>query len=198
MSPRVKCQRGYSGCPLFPSSAAREESDSRERHEGNRRGFGDGAGRGLARETDKRKTCGDEWGALNSDVEVDDPVIVDVDFSVVVEIPVEPAGCSQGRVEIDPAVVIHVDLPVQVCVAAIGVHDQRVAAGDGLAGPGGGFGGGDAFDLRSRRDAKGREIASGGAGDDAASVPRAAVAAGLDETCQSSVTRAAPGADRTG
>src|SRR5438876_746524 len=96
---------------------------------------------------DPRLTRSGKRRTLNADVEVDDAVIVDVDFSVVVEIAVEPAARSQRDVEIDSAVVIDVDLAVQVRVAAVGVHDQRLIAGHSLAGPNGGRRGRGAFRL---------------------------------------------------
>src|SRR5436190_287668 len=46
--------------------------------------------------------------ALDADVEVDDAVVVDVDFTVVVEVAVEISGDAQGDVEVDPAVVVDV------------------------------------------------------------------------------------------
>src|SRR5204863_9896015 len=126
-------------------------------------------------------------------------VVIDVDRPVVVEVAVEPASGAQWDVEIDSAVVVDVDFAVEVGVAAVGVHDQRVAAVDGLAGPGGGFTGRNAFDLLRGGDAGGGEVAARAGGDDAGAVPdarrRRAVAAGLDEACQAGVGRAVPRSD---
>src|SRR5205823_4062152 len=71
--------------------------------------------------------------ALGADVEVDNAVIVDVDFAVVVEIPVEPAADVHRGVEIDPAVVVDVDLAIERGVAGVGELDQDGAGVDGFA-----------------------------------------------------------------
>src|SRR5439155_8054516 len=79
------------------------------------------------------------------------------------------------------AVVVDVDLAVQVRIPAVGVHHKCVAAGDGLSVPDGGGGGGDAFGLCCGGDAEGGQASACAAGDDAVAVPASAVAAGLDE-----------------
>jgi len=73
-------------------------------------------------------------------------------------------------------VVVDVDLAVQVRVAAVGVHHQRVGAGDGLPGEDGGIGGGDRLDLLCGRDADAGEASArriGLRGDDSISAPSA-------------------------
>src|SRR5439155_21011916 len=70
----------------------------------------DGAGLGHGEEGRTRR----KRRALNADVEVDDAVVVDVDFSVVIEVAVEPAAGAEWHVEVDPTVVVDVDLPVEV------------------------------------------------------------------------------------
>src|SRR4051812_27513558 len=51
--------------------------------------------------------------ALDADVEVDDAVVVHVDLPVVVEVAVVPAGGAEVHVEVDSAVIIDVDLAVE-------------------------------------------------------------------------------------
>ena len=82
------------------------------------------------------------------------------------------------------AVVVDVDLAVEVRVAAVGVHDQRVVPVTVCPAQSRGGGGGDALDLRGGGDADGGEVARSRAalrGDDAAAVPSAAVAARGDQ-----------------
>src|SRR5947208_10180514 len=73
--------------------------------------------------------------ALDADVEIDDPVIVDVDLAVEVEVAIEPPGRAQRDVEIDPPVVVDVDPAVEVGIAAVGQLDEDGAGVDGLAFP---------------------------------------------------------------
>src|SRR5439155_17366940 len=108
---------------------------------------------------------GRECRALDADVEVDDPVVVDVDLAVVVEIAVGPTGDAERHGEVDAAVVVDVDLAVEIRVPAVGVHHQRVAAGNRLSRPDGGIGGsGQAFDFLAGGHADAVEVAAGGDG----------------------------------
>src|SRR5205807_2705040 len=84
-------------------------------------------------------------------------------------------------------------------VAAVGVHDKRIGAGDGLAGPGGGVARvRQVLDLLRGGDADRGVIAGGGVGlrsDDSAAAPAAAVAAGLDQACDACVAASGERAD---
>src|SRR5206468_3144486 len=93
-----------------------------------------------------------------------DAVVVDVDLSVVVEVAVDPTRQADGDAGINVAVVVDVDLTVEIRVSAVGVHDQRVASGDGLSVPDGGRARGDALDLRAGGHADAGEVARGRAG----------------------------------
>src|SRR4051812_27535688 len=73
-----------------------------------------------------------EDGALNSDVEIDDLVIIHINFSVEIKIAIEPACGGQRDVEVDLAVIVDVNLAVEGCVAAIGKLDQHAGGIDGL------------------------------------------------------------------
>src|SRR5207247_9868903 len=126
-----------SGRAAADAPAARGEQGAEQQRAG--RGLGDG---GDAGQRGGRAAidagAGREGRALNPHVEVDDPVVVDVDLAVVVEIPVGPTGHAQAYVEIDLAVVVDVDLTVKIRVAAVGVHHQRIGSRDGLTRPDGG------------------------------------------------------------
>src|SRR5207247_2463885 len=101
-------------------------------------------------------------------------------------VAVVPTGRSQADIAVDAGVVVDVDLAVEICVTAVGVHHQRIAAGDGLPGPDGGLGGGDSFDLRGGGDADAGKAAGGGQclrrHDAAAAVPASRSAAGLNQS----------------
>src|SRR5439155_26736024 len=75
--------------------------------------------------------------ALNADVEIDDAVVIHVDLAVIVEIAVRPAGYAQAHVEVNLAIVVDVDLAVEIGIPAVGVHDQCVGPSDGLSAPDG-------------------------------------------------------------
>ena len=74
-----------------------------------------------------------EGGALDTNVRIEDAVVVDVPFAVVIEIPVEPAGRAQADVAVDAAVVVDVQLPVHGRVAAVGELDQHRGVVDRFA-----------------------------------------------------------------
>src|SRR5436305_9914543 len=73
-------------------------------------GFGDGGQARRAARRCNRPQGGDDRRCLNADVAVQDSIVVDVDFSVVVEVTVVPAARAQTDVRIDPAVVVDVQL----------------------------------------------------------------------------------------
>src|SRR4051794_8989995 len=77
--------------------------------------------------------------ALDRDVAVDDPVIVDVHEPVVVEGAVEPAVDRPGKRGggVDLAVVVDVDDAVEVRIAAVGVDDEGVTGMHRLPGDSG-------------------------------------------------------------
>src|SRR5207253_2809960 len=100
---------------------------------------------------------------LCADVGVDKAgVVVDVDFAVVIEVAIGPTRQARRNSVIDADVVIDVDLAIQICVAAVGVHHEDVAPGDGLSGPRcrGGGGGGDG--VGGFGDADGGVVSAGG------------------------------------
>src|SRR5439155_22607181 len=120
---------------------------------------------------------------LVADVGVDNKVIVAVLLSIVVEVTIEPTG-SAGDVDVgvEAEVIIAVQFSVEVRIAAVGIHDDFLAAGQGLAGEGLadpaqfiGAGDGEA----------GQDAGAGGgglAGDDAGAGPCPAIAAGCDQS----------------
>src|SRR5205809_765369 len=57
--------------------------------------------------------------ALDADVEVDDAVIIHVDLPVVIEVSVVPARRAERDVQVDATVVVDVDLSVEIRVPAI-------------------------------------------------------------------------------
>jgi hypothetical protein len=65
-----------------------------------------------------------ERRALYPNVRVDDRIIIDVDFPVIIEVAVEPAARACSDVQIDAAAVVDVQLPVEIGVAGVGVHDE--------------------------------------------------------------------------
>ena len=72
---------------------------------------------------------------MPADVGVDQEVVVAVDLAVVVEVAVEPAGPALRREALSMVeVVVAVDLPFEVRVAGVGVHDHHVTAGEGVIG----------------------------------------------------------------
>src|SRR5439155_19586846 len=134
--------------------------------------------------------------ALDADVEVDDAVIVHVQFAVVVEVPVEPAGDAQGHVEVDLAVVVDVELSVKVGVPAVGVFHDDGGPVDGLAAIKHGLESANAVDERGVGDAEGGKIAGGGGGDDAVAVPGSVAAPRGDQAGNAVVGAAEPRAHR--
>src|SRR6185295_16578554 len=102
----------------------------------------------------------------------------------------------RGDAGVDSDVVVDVDLAVQGCIAAVGVHHENVGARDGLAGPERGLGNGVGLDFASARDADGGVIASGGIGhggdDSAAAAPSTIVSPGCDQAGHAAVRRAVP------
>src|SRR5439155_5163277 len=126
--------------------------------------------------------------ALHGDVEVDDSVVIDVDFPVIIQVAVEPAGGCERDVEIDSPVVVDVDVPGEVGVAGVGEFDQDGRAVDGLAVE---DAAGVAETLRGLGDAQRGQAAAGGGGEDAARAgPVAAVSPGSDQACDAVVETA--------
>src|SRR5439155_20704333 len=84
--------------------------------------------------------------------------------------------------------IVHVDLPIQVGIAAVGVHDERIRARHRLPRPYGGRGTaeGNALRFRTRSDADAVEIARGrdglGSQDAGAAVPTPGATACLNQS----------------
>src|SRR5256885_8229219 len=114
---------------------------------------------------------GREWRRRGADVPVgvDDEIIVAVDVAIVIEITVEEGEDAAGLVEmaVDLEVVVAVERAVEVGIAAPGVHDHDVAAGERDAAEGSA----DAIELDGGADGEGGHDAGGDgiglAGDDA-------------------------------
>src|SRR5262249_29429830 len=137
------------------------------------------------------------------DVLVDEVgVVVDVDFPVVIEVAVAPSGQASGDALVDLHIVVDVDLAIEVRVAAVGVHDQRVGACHRLTGPDGRGGGGDALGLGRLGDADVGVVAADGvrlgSRDAGGSGPPAAVASGGNEPGDAVVHTSVPTADVAG
>ena len=89
---------------------------------------------------------------MHADVSVDDPVIIDVDLPIVVEIAIEPHIRAEVYVPVDTTVVVDVELSVEVRVPAVGELDQDARPVDGLPVPQRGV---RALDADNRADAAG-------------------------------------------
>jgi hypothetical protein len=89
---------------------------------------------------------------LREDVEIDDRVVVTRDDPIVVEVPVAVTAHAGGQdAEVDRAVVVAGNRAVKVHVSPVRVHDNCVAARDGLPAPAAGLADGDAQNLFRRR-----------------------------------------------
>src|SRR5437763_841270 len=91
------------------------------------------AGRAHAANRPPTKSDSSQQRTLHVDVEVDDAVVGDDDFSVEIEVAVEPPAHAAWRVEIDSAVVGDVDFSVGVGVPAVGEFHEDGGAVDALA-----------------------------------------------------------------
>src|SRR5205823_12260621 len=76
-----------------------------------------------------------ELRTLNAYVEIDDPVVRDIDFPVVIEVSVEPPAHSERDVEVDAPVVADVDFPVEIGVPAVSVFHENARGVDSLSRP---------------------------------------------------------------
>src|SRR5207249_896792 len=122
----------------------------------------------------------------------DDPVVVDGQLAVVVEVAVDPALRLERVVEVDFPIVVDGQLAVEVGVAAVGVLHDHGGGGDGFAVEGAGLGAGQVEGVGGGGDGERRQLAAGAGADDAAPIPRAAVAAGGDQAGDAGVGRAGP------
>src|SRR5688572_18900563 len=75
--------------------------------------------------------------SLRVECEIDQRIVIEVDRTIAVEIPVEPAaGASAVEAAVDAAVVVEVHLPVEVGVAVVRVLHEHGGRIDRLVGEG--------------------------------------------------------------